>query len=57
MVDLVYVDVSRRGYGESKPVASNDPDAARQENRLVEIVAQPLSGPGPPSMLRSTVRR
>ena len=30
--------LTARGYGESRPVASNDTDAGRQENRRVELV-------------------
>jgi outer membrane protein OmpA-like peptidoglycan-associated protein len=30
--------ISAEGYGESRPVASNDTPAGRQQNRRVEIV-------------------
>ncbi|HEX9780099.1 MAG TPA: OmpA family protein [bacterium] len=40
------LDASRliaRGYGDSKPIASNDDTAGRQQNRRVEIVILPQS--------------
>ena len=30
--------LTARGFGESRPVASNDTDAGRQKNRRVEVV-------------------
>lgn len=41
LVDTFHVDASRlqtKGYGDTKPVASNDTDAGRQQNRRVELV-------------------
>jgi len=32
------------GYGESKPIASNDSEAGRQMNRRVEITIEPIQG-------------
>ena len=41
LIDRERLDPSRlgaRGWGESRPVASNDTDAGRQKNRRVEVV-------------------
>ncbi|TNE58426.1 MAG: OmpA family protein [Alphaproteobacteria bacterium] len=33
-----------RGYGEMRPIASNDTDAGRQQNRRVEVQISPFTG-------------
>ncbi len=38
--DLSGVDITAKGLGESRPVASNDTPAGRQKNRRVEIVIE-----------------
>ena len=38
--------IGTRGYGEGQPIASNDTDAGRAENRRVEIKVVPVTQPG-----------
>jgi outer membrane protein OmpA-like peptidoglycan-associated protein len=38
--------IATRGYGEGQPIASNDTDSGRAENRRVEIKVVPITQPG-----------
>ena len=38
--------IGTRGYGEGQPIASNDTDTGRAENRRVEIKVVPVTQPG-----------
>ena len=38
--------IATRGYGETQPIASNDTEASRSENRRVEIKVVPLQQQG-----------
>jgi len=38
--------IGTRGYGEGQPIATNDTDAGRAENRRVEIKVVPVTQPG-----------
>jgi len=43
---VAHARIGARGYGESQPIASNDTDTGRAENRRVEIKVVPVTQPG-----------
>ncbi|MBM3774214.1 MAG: OmpA family protein [Acidobacteria bacterium] len=47
-------EVTAQGYGESRPVASNDDDAGRQRNRRVELIVSGEAIGTEPSATRTT---
>ncbi len=42
-LDVAAANVTIRGYGESKPIADNETDAGRQQNRRVDLLISPRS--------------